>query len=398
MDSVRAHTANKRILLLAHNWDYLPLMPYHVALHLSERGYNVSLVLPMEKLSPRCEVKHVNGNLSLYFCPTMLWGGLKKGSDPLELIYKMFFVGILKYDIIFAFDSRPTVILPAVFGKLIKRVPLIIDWTDWFGRGGTIEQRSGLLYRVFFERIETFFEEHFRRYGDSSMVICPALERRLRGLGYTNRIHFFPLGCNHAPEKRGDGIAIRRRLNVSPDRPLIGCVGSLFPSDADLLFRSFALVRNKMDAELILIGSNNFGGRYQIPPHTIVTGKVSGEDLTAYVGCCDLMVMPLKNNVANNGRWPSKLNDYLACGKPVVSTKISVVTELLSISEFGLAAEDTPDDFARKIFDLLSDKERLKSCGDNALRLASEYLSWPQLMDKLERFMLDTMEAYKEQG
>ncbi|MCL5067051.1 MAG: hypothetical protein M1368_01695, partial [Thaumarchaeota archaeon] len=39
----------KNVLLLAHNWDYLPLRPYQVALHLSERGHNVFLVLPAEK-------------------------------------------------------------------------------------------------------------------------------------------------------------------------------------------------------------------------------------------------------------------------------------------------------------------------------------------------------------
>ena len=185
-------------------------------------------------------------------------------------------------------------------------------------------------------------------------------------------------------------------MNLNVDRLLIGCVGSLFAADAELLFKSFALVRNRIDADLLLIGTNNFGERYKVSSHVIVTGKVSGEDLTAYVSCCDLMVMPLKNNVANNGRWPSKLNDYLASGKPVVSTKISVVTELFNISEFGLLAEDTPDDFAEKVCDLLNDKERLESSGKNALGIASNHLSWPSLMDDLERFILDTMEANKE--
>lgn len=385
-----------KILLLAHNWDYMALAPYNVGLHLSRRGYDVSLLLPKGKRLWRYEVEHVNGQFRLYFCPTILWGGFKKGSDPLDLITKLYLMQRLDYDIILTFDSRPTVILPGVWGKVFKRVPLIVYWTDWFGRNGIVAERSGKIYRAFFGGIETFFEEHFQKYADSYAVICHTLEKRLRSLGYRNRIHLFPLGCPSCSVRYNGTEELRKGLNLPQDNPLIGCVGSLYPSDARFLFETLAQVREKVDVRLVLIGKNIFRNRYQIPEAVIETGNLSLENLQKYVGACDVMVMPLKKSVANNGRWPSKLNEYLTMGKPVVSTEIAVVKDLIEKCRFGEIAKDIPEDFSQKICGLLCDKDKRNEYSQNALKLAAGYLSWPNVISDLEDFLNETVRTCSE--
>jgi len=386
----------KRILLLAHNWDYLPLASYSIGLRLSKRGYNVSLLIPSEKASFRLRKETVNSLFTLYFCPTILRGGLKKGSDPFDLMMRMYLVSKLQYDVVFAFDSRPTVILPAVLGRMLKKVPLIIYWTDWFGRGGIISERSGKLYRFFFEKIETFFEEYFCRYADSYAVICNSLEKRLKALGFCKDIHFLPFGCDNPTVLDVDTNQIRNKLMLPQGKALIGCVGSLSVNDADLLFKSFNLLKEKIEVQLVLIGKNIFRDRYEIPEGVIETGKLSDEHLEYYVRSCDLMVIPLRNNIANNGRWPSKLNSYLVSGKPVLSTNISVVAQLLKIAKFGDVAEDSPDVFSQEMYRLLTDKALLGTYGRNAIQLASGYLSWPTIMNELEKILLTTIEKHKE--
>ena len=381
----------RRILLIAHNWDYLPLAPYNMALHLGERGYDVSLLLPSEKLSRGFSTKRVNDRLTLYFCPTVLWGRFKKGLDPLDLLTKLYLVRKLEYDIIFVFDSRPTVILPGVYGRLSKKVPLIVYWTDWFGRDGIIAERSGALYRFLFEGVETFFEEYFSKYADSYAVISPALETRLRAMGYDKEVVFLPLGCNSPPIRDYDVKGLRSRLGLPQNTKLIGCVGSLYPSDALLAFQSIAAVRETMDATLILIGNNIYKNRYTIPEHAIQTAKLSSRDMYDHIGACDLMLMPLRTSIANNGRWPSKLNEYLIMGKPVVSTDICIVKELLKIATFGEIAEDEPADFARKIITLLNDGKALKDYGENAHALAADVLSWKTVVDSVDGLVDETL-------
>jgi glycosyltransferase involved in cell wall biosynthesis len=384
---------NRRILLIGHNGDYLPLAPYNLGLHLSERGYSVSLLLPGNKLAARYWTKQINDRFTLYFCPTLLWGAFRKGLDPLDLIMKVYLTHKLDFDVVFVFDTRPAVILPGVYAKLVKKIPLIIYWTDWFGRGGIISDRSGKLYRFFFERIETFFEEDFRGFADSYAVICPALETRLKALGYEKKIIFLPTGCNSTPIKDYNPVALRERLDLPRDATLIGCVGSLHPFDAKLAFESVALLSKKTNARLVLIGNNIYRNRYRIPDSAIETGKVSKEDLYNYIGACDVMLIPLKRSIANNGRWPSKLNDYVILGKPVVATDISVVSKLFRLAKFGEVANDEPGDFAEKLESLLKNNDRLKEYSNNAYALASGLLSWSSIVDTVDDLVTTTLSS-----
>jgi glycosyltransferase involved in cell wall biosynthesis len=380
-----------RILLIHHNGDYLPAAPYHLGLHLSNRGYSVWLLLPGDGLWSGLRTKQVNERFTIYFCPTLLWGRFKKGLDPLDLITRFYLITKLSCDVVFVFDSRPTVILPGVYAKLSKKIPLIVYWTDWFGREGIIAERSGKLYRFLFEGIETFFEEYFRRFADGYGVICPTLETRLRGLGYEKEIAFFPLGCNSPPIMGYDPKALRKRLGLPSDTLLIGCVGSLLPLDANLALRSISVLRNTMNATLILIGKNIYRNRIKVPEHVIETQKLDKDDLYDYIGACDVMLMPLMKTVANNGRWPSKLNDYLSMGKPVVATDICVVRELFKVAKFGEIANDEPYDFADKVQRLVMDKDALGEYSANAYKLASGLLSWNAVVDRVDDLIAGTL-------
>jgi glycosyltransferase involved in cell wall biosynthesis len=251
------------------------------------------------------------------------------------------------------------------------------------------------VYRFFFEAIETFFEEYFRRYADSYAVICQPLEKRLRGLGYTRKVYSLALGCEERSLEGGISVDdLKNRLNLPISSPLIGCVGSLNAKDADFLFRSVDILRTRIEVKLMLIGSNIFRKKYQIPDSIIETGRLSDGELSSYINACDIMVLPLRNNVANNGRWPSKLNEYLNMGKPIVSTEISVVCELLRVIKFGETAHDDPEDFAEKIYSLLTDRDMLRKYGENAKKLASGYLSWPVIIDGLDRFITETLNEF----
>ena len=300
----------------------------------------------------------------------------------------------LKYDIIIACDSRPTVILPAVFFKFFRKVPLIIEWTDWFGRGGTISERSSKLYKILFNRFETFFEEYFRNFADSATVICRPLEKRLRGLNFNKNILYFPLPCYYIPEMKGSITKLRSKLNLPLGKKLIGCVGTLFKSDANMLINSYDLIKGKMNVAMILIGKNNLIDAYKIPEDVYVTGSISYDKLLEYIYCCDIMVMPLKNNIANNGRWPSKLNDYLIMGKPVISTGISVMKELIKEYAFGEISDDNPKDFSNTILHILSNKYLMKEYGRNALNLARNKLNYLTVMKEMHQFLIQTINEY----
>ena len=61
-----------------------------------------------------------------------------------------------QYDLVHAFDTRPNVILPALFYKYLYRVPLVIDWADWWDEVERYD--SAEIIKLAFSPVETFLK------------------------------------------------------------------------------------------------------------------------------------------------------------------------------------------------------------------------------------------------
>lgn len=97
-------------------------------------------------------------------------------------------------------------------------------------------------------------------------------------------------------------------------------------------------------------------------------------------------MLPLQNNIANNGRWPSKINDYLASGKPIVSTPISDIKIIFEREKIGILTEDTPEDLSNAILKLLKDKDLQIYLGQKGREYAEKRLNWEILASELNKF------------
>jgi glycosyltransferase involved in cell wall biosynthesis len=267
-----------------------------------------------------------------------------------------------------------------------------LDWGDWWGRGGTIVERPGNMADRLFAPIETFFEEGFRRYADGSVVLTSALERRATSLGVSAKsIIRIPHGADVESIRPLDKYQIRRKLGLSRETLLLGYVGLLPPKDASLLMHAFEIMHscdNRL--RLLIIGNSNvhvprsFVDSGQI----VATGSLSYQLLQEYIACCDVMLLPLRDSTANRGRWPSKIDDYLAAGKPVVATRVGDVAALIEEGQCGVLTDDIPEDFASKTLDVLRHPDWIDEMGRNARKVAETKLDWRLLTDQLERFYL----------
>jgi glycosyltransferase involved in cell wall biosynthesis len=160
-------------------------------------------------------------------------------------------------------------------------------------------------------------------------------------------------------------------------------VGVLNRSDAQLLWETWRIVHERRsDARLILIGNP----RCQVPrDESIVrSGFVSRDMLQTLMAACDLMILPLKDNIASRGRWPSKLNDYLAAGRPTVATAVGDCRELFANHRIGQTAADDPSALAAAVLALLDQPAECRSMGKAARRLAEEQFAWPILTARLD--------------
>lgn len=379
------------ILLINHNviGEGTYLRCYNLGKHLINYNHGVT-ILTTSKTSRSKSIYTKENRMNIIQFPDLFSKKLRNGICPWNTFKRIYYLRNKKFDIIHAFDTRPVVIFPALFYKYKYKVPLAIDWADWWGRGGTIKERSGRLFASTIGRIETFFEEYFRKFADVATTICSKLKERLIQLGYNEtNIMLLPQGIDLNKIKPLDKNYCRKVLNIDSNTPIIGYLGALFINDAKLLFNSIKnLKKGIKDIKLILIGRHKlklskFKG---INNFVLETGEIKEKEIPLYLSVCDILVLPLKKNIANNGRWPSKINDYLASGRPIVSTPISDIKMIFKKEKIGVLTEDNPEDFSNAILELLRDEGLQIYLGKKGGKYAEKKLNWEVLVSDLNKF------------
>jgi len=127
------------------------------------------------------------------------------------------------------------------------------------------------------------------------------------------------------------------------------------------------------------------GGPEPDPPSKNVIYSGFVEDLSAYVNLADVCVAPFPPNAVCGGTR-NKICEYLACGKPVVSTKEGIKGFGKAIpGEHYLLGVDK-DDFVDKVVYCLNNIEQAKKIGKNARELSKEY-DWGVLSKKVEKVL-----------
>ena len=388
-----------RVLMLLYNlvgkgtyWRALQL-----ARSLAKRGHALTVLATSRDRRLRFDTWHdVQTGVTLAEAPDLLWGPLRSGWDLWSVLARIGWARGRQFDLVHAFESRPTVILPALYWQRYRNVRLVLDWCDWFGRGGSVEERPNRLVRAVLRPVETFFEERFRTLADGTTVINSILRRKVIELGVApETILHLPNGSDVDGLRPIPQAEARRALGWPEDVPVIGYIGAIFQRDAVLMAQAFDQIRQvEPKAHLLLVGYCNVAVEELVvaPDAVRRTGRINYGEINRYLAACDVCWLPLRDSDANRGRYPLKINDYMAVGRPVVATAVGDVADLVRRGEFGLLASDRPDDLAHQVLTLLRDPALREEMGQRARRLAETEFSWGQVGGKLEQFYQQVLE------
>ncbi|RLI34322.1 hypothetical protein DRO53_03835 [Candidatus Bathyarchaeota archaeon] len=111
-----------------------------------------------------------------------------------------------------------------------------------------------------------------------------------------------------------------------------------------------------------------------------VTGYV--EDVRSYLCASRVMVVPVRLG----GGFRGKTLEALACGIPLVSTRLGV-EGLEGREDMDYLVADNPKDFAEKTIAVLKDEKLALRLSTNGRKLAEAY-SWQRGVEKLEKLLL----------
>ncbi|HEU4722264.1 MAG TPA: glycosyltransferase [Gemmatimonadaceae bacterium] len=163
---------------------------------------------------------------------------------------------------------------------------------------------------------------------------------------YHHNVHFFGCGVDvaHFATARSADVAVPREI-ASLARPVVGYYGVIDERiDYDLLR---TLATTLPDVELVMVGPVVKVDPAELPQAANIhwLGQRQYAELPAHVKGFDVCLMPFALNEATEYINPTKTLEYMAAGKPIVSTAVSdvvhnftpVVTVASTHEEFGAA-------------------------------------------------------------
>ncbi|MBN1672225.1 MAG: glycosyltransferase [Kiritimatiellae bacterium] len=366
---------------------------------LAARGHRVDLMCVSDQAHLRGRIR-AQGNLRIVESPDLLFGNLRAGWDPVCALrrYRLLQRESRHYDVIHCLDTRPATIWPAYAYARRKGICIVSDWIDWWGRGGLITERRPSWYRLLFGGVETFFEEHYRPRLDGLTVVSHALLERAVGLGVRReRCKFIPGGVDMTVFGRVPGKEdCRARLGIAPNAPVLCFSGLDVFYDLPLAVEAFRIVKTqRADAILLLVGPTPATLRRLIAnclaEGVLALGVVPFENLPYCLPAADVFIMPYSNRVSNVGRWPNKIGDYMACGRPTVSNPVGEVKWLFENHEVGVLADHSAEAMAEAVMRLLRYRQRAHEIGARAKRTAEDMFSWDKQIVELERWYRETI-------
>ncbi len=160
------------------------------------------------------------------------------------------------------------------------------------------------------------------------------------------RTHLLPnaVDYHHFAEAAGRGLASLREM-MSLRRPILGYVGELAQwFDFDLADR---LAVEHPEWSIVLVGPLRANGTPKLlgRPNVHYLGVKDYHHLPAYVNQFDVCLLPFKITPLTSSVNPVKLYEYLAAGKPIVSTPLNevlpyrAVVNVAAREEFSAAVE-----------------------------------------------------------
>ena len=144
------------------------------------------------------------------------------------------------------------------------------------------------------------------------------------------------------------GGAARRPRDLPPTgRPLVGFVGALYEWLDWALVRKIASEFDEVD--FVFVGPKTGGSAPPRGENLFYTGPKPYADVPAYIEACDVCWVPFKSGDVASAANPVKIYEYLAMGKPVVSTPIADPQSFAGRVAFAEGASAVAAELARAI-------------------------------------------------
>lgn len=235
------------------------------------------------------------------------------------------------------------------------------------------------------------------RQAQASVGVSSALVERMRALGFpAERLKVMRNGVDLERFQPLDRAAMRQALGLDAQAPLLLTVGNLHEHKGQrLALEALALARRHpplADAQLLVVGAGPDADWLRQRAQALgladavrLVGQVPNDQLARWYSAADILVL-----ASSREGWPNVLLEAMACGTPVVASRVGGVPEIVRAEESGRVVDPrSADNFSLALQDLWS---RMPDRGQ--VRRYAEHFSW----DATSRHQLDLFRSLTVQA
>ena len=229
----------------------------------------------------------------------------------------------------------------------------------------------------------------------ADLVFVTSENLRERAARHSDHVHVFPFGVKFdAFDRVRDDVAAPPDDVARLPRPLVGYVGGLHQwVDQDLVA---AVAARMPDVSIALVGPEQTDlAALRKLPNIYLLGLKPHQDLPRYVKAFDVGLVPYRLTEYTANVYPTKLNEYLVMGIPVVATDLPEIRRFNAAHGDVVSIAADADAFTAAVRRSLEPS----APADVAKRVAvAESNSWQSRIGSMERLIEEALERREGVG
>ena len=302
-----------------------------------------------------------------------------------------------KYDLVFVYEPSPiTVAIPGIVFKIIKRVPMFLWvqdlWPESLAATGAVN--SPFVLRAVRRLVHSIY-----RRCDRVLVSSKGFTAHVLASGIENgQVAYLPNWAESLYRPLATAPAsVQSELPTGFNVMFAGNIGSA--QSFETIIGAAERLKDHRAIHWVILGDGNMKTwvaeqtrRRGLERQFHLLGSRPTDTMPGYFAAAGALLVTLRADPVFALTVPSKIQSYLACGKPVIAALngegASIVTE--SAAGISCRAED-PDKLAAAVLTLyeMSETQRV-TMGENARAYFELNFERGMLLDRLERWMLET--------
>lgn len=308
-----------------------------------------------------------------------------------------------KFDVIHFHSAYPTLGLVSLLSRALVKVPKVFSLYSSI-QPKPLRDRKGI-----YQQFSTPFLSRIFLSGVKLIAISQNVKRSLINTGFKEaNIVFLPPPIDTGLfNTEVDRYQKRDEMGITKEIPLILYCGNWAGwKGIDILLESMPYVLREFPEAKLITAWGEFHDWYDerkriigdkiqnlnIEKNIIEVGIV--RDMERLMATSNVFVAPFLNTdgVAD---LPLSILEAMACGTPVVATKVGGIPEIVKHHENGLLVESSNQfDLTKAIIYMLENEKESKRMGINGAKLVSEKFKTEIVVDKLERIYEGVISNY----